>query len=1013
MRINKCFIFLHLLLLSISFDLVATPQKNILYINSYNSSFPTYFKQIEGVKVKGLLLHEWSFKEFKVRLENIETSTPFLLLSAFRDKNNCFFRFEESLALIKNNLDAPLFHLWNHGIEDGVFGGKLISQYEQGKQAGLIIDRLIKGENIADIPVKVDSPNRYAFNKEELNEFHIKESSLPYSSLVINRKDSRFLILYKSEIIIGIIFLFIQAILIFYLFGAMRIRFKVENDLRLQISEYYSLNEEYLSLNEDYQNTNEKLRDANIDLIEAETKLKGNMSELALKREELRLSEERFRLAITGANEGIWDWNLATNEVFLSPKWKEMLGYEDHELKNEVNAWEKLLNVDDLEIIMQKVKDLVDGETDVYEAEFKLIHKKGHMVYILSRGLAMKDEKGQVYRIVGTHQDLTDRYVYEQKLREQVEENLSLYEEYRTISEELDAKNKYLLDVEEELRIYIAKLNNRNIELDESKQKYQQLFNNLSEAFCLYEIVIDVNNIPKDFIIRDANIRFLETHNVSLENVINKKASEVFPYKIEYWLDDFGDVALNGGSKKIIDYVAELDKYYEIHVFSPKKFFFAVIFDDITESVRAKDALLAEKSRTEDIIKGTNAGTWEWDLVSSELIINDIWAELIGYTVDELAPMDADGVLKLIHPDERDIVDAELKSAIAKEIEYYDVEFRLKHKDEHWVWIHSRGGAVEFDDSGKPIRMTGTHVDISDKKEVEIALVESEKRFKTMFDKSKTVMLLINPKTGNIVDANDTALDYYGYDKAEMLKLNMNKVNMLSLSDIKTEMNNALTEKRSNYKFQHILKSGDIRNVDVYVSPIVVNNDELLHSIIIDTTKSVEAEYQIQQVNKRFVGLEHIVHYSASSINDLLDFTLNQCVEFTDSELGAVYHFDSDKSVFYLNNWSQDVNLVHKYISDQEDIQNMDCLNKAVKLREAVIVNNPESLYPFQKLDLLRGGRLKSITIPILYDNKVVCLFWLATRNGFYSKFHTEQLMLLLDTAWILVEKQRLQDKMR
>ncbi|MGQ1785835.1 MULTISPECIES: ABC transporter substrate binding protein [unclassified Saccharicrinis] len=963
-----------------------------------------------NIKIIELSLADYSFEEIKRELQKIGNKTPVLLLSFLRDKNNEIKSFDESLMFIKKNLKGPLFHLWHHGINNGIFGGRVISQKHQGEMAASYVYEILKGKNTDSIRVATESPNKYIFDYNELDRFGIDASLLPANSLIINNPQKDFIESYKGELFVGLIFVLIQSVLIFYLLVSIKRRNKVEGDLRSQVDEYHTLNGEYVSLAQEYQKNIEELCDSNIDLINAEKKLKANMAELASKREELRLSEERFRLAINGTNEGVWDWNVDTDELFLSARWKEMLGYSDEELDNKLGIWENLLFEEDRDKALSKIKDLVSDKSEVYEAQFRMKHKSGKLVHVLSRGLAMKNSQGKVYRIIGTHQDLTDRYLYEQRLRDQVEENLSLYEEYRTISEELNGKNRHLLEVEEELRIYIAKLNQKNVQLAESEKKYKQLFNHLSEAFGFYEILLDEKNKPTDYIIHDVNPKFLELHQLLYDEVVNRKASEVFPYKIDHWLEGFGGVAVNGGTNRFVDYLPELDKYFEFHVFSPQLNFFAVIFDDITESVQAKNALMMEKSRNEDILKGTNAGTWDWNLKTSELIINDRWAEIAGYAKDELDPINGDLALLLMNPEDVSHVNETLNKVFKKELDYYDAEFRFKHKNGHWVWIHSRGSIVEWASDGSPIRMTGTHIDITDKKEVELALVESEHRFKTIFDKSKTVMLIIDPENSLIVDANDTAVDFYGYGKTELIGLPMSKINLLSTREIEVEMNNALGEKRNHFKFQHILKSGDIRDVDVFSSPVSVNDHQLLHSIILDTTKSAEAELQIQQVNKRFMGLENIIHYKANSINDLLDFTLKQSMDFTGSDVGAVYHYDQEKGIFYLNNWSEEVNLTHPYTNGDESIENMDCLNKAVKLKEAVIINNPEVNYPFQKTSMLDGGMLKSITIPVLFDDKVVSLFWLATKNSLYSKFHAEQLMLLLDTAWILVEKQRLQD---
>jgi PAS domain S-box-containing protein len=130
----------------------------------------------------------------------------------------------------------------------------------------------------------------------------------------------------------------------------------------------------------------------------------------------LRESEERLKLAFAGAQEGVWDWNLETGAVVYSHRWKEMLGYEDHEIEPDVSAWERLLHPDDRLRAHQVNMSVIDGSPS-YEMEVRLRHKDGHYVHVLSRGLPIRrNTDGTVIRIVGTHFDLSERKRAEEEL---------------------------------------------------------------------------------------------------------------------------------------------------------------------------------------------------------------------------------------------------------------------------------------------------------------------------------------------------------------------------------------------------------------------------------------------------------------------------------------------------------------------------------------------------------------------------------------------------------------------
>ncbi len=131
----------------------------------------------------------------------------------------------------------------------------------------------------------------------------------------------------------------------------------------------------------------------------------------------LRESEERFQLAVRGTDAGIWDWNLRTNEVYFSPRWKSMLGFGPDELKNEFSEWELRLHPDDRERALATVKAYLDGELADFEVEHRLRHRDGTYRWILARGDVVRDVTGKAYRMVGSHLDITERKRTEERLR--------------------------------------------------------------------------------------------------------------------------------------------------------------------------------------------------------------------------------------------------------------------------------------------------------------------------------------------------------------------------------------------------------------------------------------------------------------------------------------------------------------------------------------------------------------------------------------------------------------------
>ena len=143
---------------------------------------------------------------------------------------------------------------------------------------------------------------------------------------------------------------------------------------------------------------------------------------------ELEKSREQYMLAVNGGNDGIWDWDLRDGSLYLSTKWKQMIGYEDHELPNVFATFEERLHPDDKERVQAYLKRYLDGHIKHYQIDFRFRHRDGSYRWILARGEALRDEKGIPYRMAGSHTDITERKLTEEQLRQtakqlQVEHN--------------------------------------------------------------------------------------------------------------------------------------------------------------------------------------------------------------------------------------------------------------------------------------------------------------------------------------------------------------------------------------------------------------------------------------------------------------------------------------------------------------------------------------------------------------------------------------------------------------
>lgn len=147
---------------------------------------------------------------------------------------------------------------------------------------------------------------------------------------------------------------------------------------------------------------------------------------------------------------------------------------------------------------------------------------------------------------------------------------------------------------------------------------------------------------------------------------------------------------------------------------------------DVTEQHQAKQQLKTERWRLRNVLEATHAGTWEWNVKTGETQFNSRWAEIIGYSLDELSLVSIKNWMTITHPDDLEQSHHKMQLHFAGITDYYECVCRIKHKDGHWVWVKGRGKVFTWTDDGKPLMMFGTHHDISEQKRVE-AILKTER----------------------------------------------------------------------------------------------------------------------------------------------------------------------------------------------------------------------------------------------------------------------------------------------
>ncbi|MFC3914224.1 PAS domain S-box protein [Pseudaeromonas sharmana] len=160
---------------------------------------------------------------------------------------------------------------------------------------------------------------------------------------------------------------------------------------------------------------------------------------------------------------------------------------------------------------------------------------------------------------------------------------------------------------------------------------------------------------------------------------------------------------------------------------------YSIIYD-LTERLNAEARLQIKRQRLQNILRGTQAGTWEWNLPERHIAINQQWAQMLGYDAALLQPLTPERWQALVHPEDWPRINEVLSAHLAAQSSHIECELRMRHRHGNWVWVLCRGQVMRQDSDGKPLLIAGIHLDITARKQVELALRDSEERYRALHD---------------------------------------------------------------------------------------------------------------------------------------------------------------------------------------------------------------------------------------------------------------------------------------
>lgn len=302
------------------------------------------------------------------------------------------------------------------------------------------------------------------------------------------------------------------------------------------------------------------------------------------------------------------------------------------------------------------------------------------------------------------------------------------------------------------------------------------------------------------------------------------------------------------------------------------------------------------------------------------------------------------------------------------------------------------------------------------KKWSEQDLLERELFYRNLFEKHGVVKLLIDPETGNIIDANESAEKFYGWTRQELRQMNINNITTLNTKEIENEISKVTNYKHMYFEVKHRKSDGSVRDVEIYCSETFSKGKKILQSIVFDVTKRKEAERMVLTNEARLRSIVTILQASAETKQSFLDNALAEALKLTDSKIGYIYFYDEEKRLFTLNTWSKDVMKECSVQNPQKcyDLDKTGIWGEAIRQQKPIILNDFQSDHPFKKG--YPDGHVKLLrfmTLPIFSGDRIVAAVGVANKDEEYNETDLLQLTLLMNSVWQFTEIKEAEDALR
>ena len=409
-----------------------------------------------------------------------------------------------------------------------------------------------------------------------------------------------------------------------------------------------------------------------------------DISELKKVERDLKLSETRLKEAQEVAQIGNWEFNIPTQNLYWSDETYRIFATDPGKTEALYTFFRNSIHPDDRERVKKAYSAHIENNLP-YDIEHRVLLQDGTLKHVHERCRTEYDNHHNPIRSIGTVQDISKRKSAERILER--ERELFTQGPVLTITWS-PAENWPIL--------YVSP--------------------NVADIF---------GYTPKEMTAPGFHYAAL-IHPDDLERV-RAEAQQLLTDKTKHSLEQHYRLRTKTGQYKWAYDSTIVERDIDGHARAIRGYIL-----DQTELKEAELLLQQERQRLAYILEGTHVGTWEWNVQTGETQFNERWAEIIGYTLEELAPVSIDTWVKYSHPDDFELSKKLLQDHFSGKLNYYECEARMKHKNGDWIWVLDRGQVAKWSDDGKPLLMFGTHQDITSRKtaeqQMQISHQELEKR---------------------------------------------------------------------------------------------------------------------------------------------------------------------------------------------------------------------------------------------------------------------------------------------